>query len=468
MSNFTSKEIVQELVESTRDNRWFVNTKTIGTQVGHRNFPPLTVQRHVTEAVKRLSAKQKKIAAMDGDKDEIDADDLAKLRSMKENNDSHTHAAHFNNSKGEWSGMALIDAKDDDDAIAQAHQISAGNKWKDFKLSGVERHVPVKEEVEQVDEISTKTASNYADKAWSSGDDKRAKGLNLAIRKMASKGAKVSTTMEDNKKPNYNTFAGVTYRPPNTSKDRRDPKDHKHEYDLARRVDNPLRKKVEEEVEQVDEGAGYGIGSVVKLHKPIDGHEYGHVMGITGSKVTHGPTGRGSPMPAGKATSIHLQLKKTPNYTADYGGKVEVPLSAIHSKIREEVEQVNELKKSTLASYIKKAAIQRTHAASQAGVEFGIGVGSDAYKSDSKYIAKQNQKVGKRTLGMDKAVNKLAKEEVETEEVTYIEERLSKNDPPSQWIQDFVKSDNPKFAGKSKKDRINMALGAFYSKKRQK
>jgi hypothetical protein len=223
-----------------------------------------------------------------------------------------------------------------------------------------------------------------------------------------------------------------------------------------------------EEVEQVDEGAGYGIGSVVKLHKPIDGHEYGHVMGITGSKVTHGPTGRGSPMPAGKATSIHLQLKKTPNYTADYGGKVEVPLSAIHSKIREEVEQVNELKKSTLASYIKKAAIQRTHAASQAGVEFGIGVGSDAYKSDSKYIAKQNQKVGKRTLGMDKAVNKLAKEEVETEEVTYIEERLSKNDPPSQWIQDFVKSDNPKFAGKSKKDRINMALGAFYSKKRQK
>jgi hypothetical protein len=103
--------------------------------------------------------------------------------------------------------------------------------------------------------------------------------------------------------------------------------------------------------EKVNEGAGYGIGSVVKLHKPIDGHEYGHVMGITGSKVARGPTGRGNPIPAGKATSIQIQLKKTPNYTADYGAKVEVPLSAIHSKIREEVEQVNELSPATLTSY---------------------------------------------------------------------------------------------------------------------
>lgn len=52
------------------------------------------------------------------------------------------------------------------------------------------------------------------------------------------------------------------------------------------------------------------------------------------------------------------------------------------------------------------------------------------------------------------------------EETSYLEERLSKNDPPSQWIQDFIKSDNPKFAGKSKQERINMALGAYYKKKK--
>ena len=48
----------------------------------------------------------------------------------------------------------------------------------------------------------------------------------------------------------------------------------------------------------------------------------------------------------------------------------------------------------------------------------------------------------------------------------YIEEKLSKRDPASKWIHDFVASDNPKFAGKSKKMRINMALGAYYAAQR--
>jgi len=49
------------------------------------------------------------------------------------------------------------------------------------------------------------------------------------------------------------------------------------------------------------------------------------------------------------------------------------------------------------------------------------------------------------------------------EEVEYIEEKLTSSDPASKWIHDFVHSDNPKFAGKSKKERINMALGAKYA-----
>lgn len=65
------------------------------------------------------------------------------------------------------------------------------------------------------------------------------------------------------------------------------------------------------------------------------------------------------------------------------------------------------------------------------------------------------------------AAGKSVKEEVESgEEMQYIEEKLSKNDPASKWISDFVASDNPKFAGKSKKMRINMALGAYYAAKR--
>jgi hypothetical protein len=61
---------------------------------------------------------------------------------LDENNDSHTHAAHYENEKGEWTGMNLFTAKDDDDAIKQAH-----SKCKEgCRLSKVERHTTVKEE----------------------------------------------------------------------------------------------------------------------------------------------------------------------------------------------------------------------------------------------------------------------------------------------------------------------------------
>lgn len=61
---------------------------------------------------------------------------------------------------------------------------------------------------------------------------------------------------------------------------------------------------------------------------------------------------------------------------------------------------------------------------------------------------------------------KVVKKKAVKEEVEYIEEKLTAADPASKWIKDFVHSDNPKFAGKSKKERMDMALGAYYAKKR--
>jgi hypothetical protein len=45
-----------------------------------------------------------------------------------------------------------------------------------------------------------------------------------------------------------------------------------------------------------------------------------------------------------------------------------------------------------------------------------------------------------------------------------LDEVLTKKTPASNVIKDFVHSDNPKFEGKSKKERIKMALGAYYAK----
>ena len=66
------------------------------------------------------------------------------------------------------------------------------------------------------------------------------------------------------------------------------------------------------------------------------------------------------------------------------------------------------------------------------------------------------------------AVHRSMERQMQKESVEYIEEKLTAADPASKWISDFVKSDNPKFAGKSKKERINMALGAHYAAKRAK
>jgi hypothetical protein len=45
---------------------------------------------------------------------------------------------------------------------------------------------------------------------------------------------------------------------------------------------------------------------------------------------------------------------------------------------------------------------------------------------------------------------------------------LGKDATVKDWIDDFVNSDNPRFDGKSKKERIRMALGAYYSKRLEK
>jgi hypothetical protein len=75
---------------------------------------------------------------------------------------------------------------------------------------------------------------------------------------------------------------------------------------------------------------------------------------------------------------------------------------------------------------------------------------------------------GKKVAGAILA--KLRKEETEeyTEEQLdeMINEVLGKDATAGDWISDFVHSDNPKFAGKSKAKRKEMALAAYYAKQR--
>ena len=58
---------------------------------------------------------------------------------------------------------------------------------------------------------------------------------------------------------------------------------------------------------------------------------------------------------------------------------------------------------------------------------------------------------------------KKTNESIESELDILINEVLSKDQDAGKWISDFVKSDNPKFAGKSPEKRKQMALAAYYA-----
>lgn len=51
--------------------------------------------------------------------------------------------------------------------------------------------------------------------------------------------------------------------------------------------------------------------------------------------------------------------------------------------------------------------------------------------------------------------------------VTKLDEVLKKSDPADKWISDFVNSKDSKFNGKTKKERINAALAAYYAKQKK-
>jgi hypothetical protein len=144
---------------------------------------------HLGHAARQAAKSGKKVFTLGGKTFPV------KVKAVKENNESHTHAAHYEDSKtGEWSGMKLMVAKDDKDAIEQAHK----NCEDGCRLSKVERHIPVKEEVEQVDEISTKLANRYFSKASKQSQKRGAKdrdaGMAMAYKKVQGRHANVPTT----------------------------------------------------------------------------------------------------------------------------------------------------------------------------------------------------------------------------------------------------------------------------------
>jgi hypothetical protein len=87
-----------------------------------------------------------------------------------------------------------------------------------------------------------------------------------------------------------------------------------------------------------------------------------------------------------------------------------------------------------------------------------------AYKPESDYVKGPSDAALKKIEAEKKKPKKEGLEIFSEKEIdTLINEVLSKNASAGEWIKDFVHSDNPQFAGKSKEQRKKQALGAYYA-----
>jgi hypothetical protein len=130
-------------------------------------------------------------------------------------------------------------------------------------------------------------------------------------------------------------------------------------------------------------------------------------------------------------------------------------IDANKKKVAEEAEELDELSKATLGSYVVKSLAPSSeksvsNLASKGGYKLGKA-------RDDDYTAgeKEDAKSVKRSLGVLTAVRKMTKEQSELDEKLNMDKASM-----GTVVKDFQKSDAPQFKGKSQKKRQVMAIAA--------
>jgi hypothetical protein len=209
----------------------------------------------------------------------------------------------------------------------------------------------MKEESEQIDELSKKTLGSYVKKA--AGD-------------AVTKAYRAGDVRDKDSGKNYMKALGRQIG-----------------------ISTATSKLAKEEVEELDELSKKTLGSYVK-------------------KASRNLAGREYKRGAEKDASMS-NLQKS--YKRDMG-----IAKAVDKLTKEEVEQIDELKKSTLGSYVKKASTN----------QIGNTAAVLANKNDSE-TDRARKRMGNRMAGIAKATDKLTKEEVELDEASNIGDAYMKH-----------------------------------------
>jgi len=143
------------------------------------------------------------------------------------------------------------------------------------------------------------------------------------------------------------------------------------------------------------------------------------------------------------------------------------------AKLKEEVDQIDEMTKAEMAAL----AAQAVASAKDKIHKIETGTVSNIPRGAIKKAMRGGEKARGTTAVVDPRFTQGVsatfagtraglRKRVAKEEIEQIDEVLTKKTPIGSWIHDFVHSDNPKFAGKSRKERMKQAVAAYYAKQR--
>ncbi|NDB58884.1 hypothetical protein EB001_10580 [bacterium] len=400
----------------------------------------------------KLSAKQKKIAAIAGDKDKIDADDLAALRAGKK--------------PVEEASCSDKDMKKEE-LVGNQHKL---DKNKNGKLDAQDFKMLRKEEAEQIDELSKDTLNSYVkgaatdlprygntlgrlqthgklkdvEKSISRSISNRHTGIGRAVDRLAKEEVQIDegkmkdiyTDMMDHAtKKGYSSHKEFTPADYETvgklhgisGKELAVIAGHKTAQQAANEAVDTVEKDASGKVKSWShegdwkktdkkdpEGKVHNlVGQALKKTKELSKEEVERIEAKL-AKLDEGiykPEVEKSFPASGVKTGA-----SAPKGTSTMPKDKEKAKGQPAGSIGEEVEQIDELSKATLGSYAKKATDSlRTHQAK--GGKNVNGMTGDELEHQLK--------AGKRASGIKTAVDKLTKEETEQEMSPYLKATLS-------------------------------------------
>ena len=326
-----------------------------------------------------------------------------------------------------------------------------------------------KEEVEQVDEGSKRMSAAVKlqrafEREKTSSDTSRERGKEILAqaraeyaKKQAAKTNEEVEQVDEGAKENAAELLGGPVKEKPKMPPGKQPAGYRYVRGLARKAMKDSMKK--EEVEQVDE---------VNYKKYLKVSQEKRPLTPSAVAVAMSAEKEGNPNPARKLRNTQDARKFANKQLTKQVAKTRPAQKfPVYEPGRKYVGDSVELDGPVIDeanSRNSATAMQQALTPKASDVKAAVGTTARDKATTNKYARRISKLTGGDYSKQDVKDN-LKSLKTEDTEMDYIEEKLTAADPASKWISDFVKSDNPKFAGKSKKERIQQALGAYYAAK---